>query len=325
METIESLSERLEVLEHIGVDKTYLGELWRGGTLGSGLLLALLIGTLWLAPPLQAAEFTCASGDVACLINAINQANANGEANRITLRRGTYTLTAVDNTTSGEPTGLPVITSPLTIRGQRAETTIIERDTGAPRFRILSVGGTVTLQRLTMRNGFGGAVGGGGIGNGGTLSLIDCILTGNRAQVGGGLFNGGTVTITHTTFDGNGAVLFGGGLFNLEGTVTIANSTFVRNAAETGGGIINGLSSPGMATVILTNTTVAQNHAFGSPSPGGISGAALLQNTIIARNDFQFPGGPNDCSGPVTSLGNNLIGDLTGCTITLQPSDLTGD
>ena len=31
------------------------------------------------------------------------------------------------------------------------------------------------------------------------------------------------------------------------------------------------------------------------------------------------------CSGSVTSLGNNLIGDPTGCTITLQASDLTGD
>src|SRR5262249_40639695 len=32
-----------------------------------------------------------------------------------------------------------------------------------------------------------------------------------------------------------------------------------------------------------------------------------------------------DCAGPVTSLGNNLIGEITGCNIILQPSDLTGD
>ena len=31
-----------------------------------------------------------------------------------------------------------------------------------------------------------------------------------------------------------------------------------------------------------------------------------------------------DCFGPLTSLGTNLIGDPTGCTITLQPTDLTG-
>src|SRR5262247_3233333 len=32
-----------------------------------------------------------------------------------------------------------------------------------------------------------------------------------------------------------------------------------------------------------------------------------------------------DCFGPITSLGNNLIGDTAGCAIVLQPSDLTGD
>jgi hypothetical protein len=148
METIESLHERLEALEHVGVDNEYLGV--RGGTLRVGLLVALLICALGVAPPLEAAEFTCASGNVACLIDAINQANANGEANRITLRQGTYTLTAIN-----DQNGLPVITSPLTIRGPGAETTIIERDTSAPNFRILNVAaaGTLTLQRLTLRNG----------------------------------------------------------------------------------------------------------------------------------------------------------------------------
>ena len=36
-------------------------------------------------------------------------------------------------------------------------------------------------------------------------------------------------------------------------------------------------------------------------------------------------GQPNpapDCFGPITSLGNNLIGDLSGCNISLLPSDL---
>ena len=32
-----------------------------------------------------------------------------------------------------------------------------------------------------------------------------------------------------------------------------------------------------------------------------------------------------DCSGTITSLGNNLVGDPSGCDINLQPSDLTGD
>jgi len=55
----------------------------------------------------------------------------------------------------------------------------------------------------------------------------------------------------------------------------------------------------------------------------------LLQNSILARNDADVPGqiAPSDCTALVTSLGNNLIGNrtFTGCTITLQPTDLTGD
>ena len=53
----------------------------------------------------------------------------------------------------------------------------------------------------------------------------------------------------------------------------------------------------------------------------------MLLNTILARNTALAgpPGRPPDCSATVTSLGTNLIGDPTGCTITLQPSDLTGD
>jgi hypothetical protein len=184
-------------------------------------------------------------------------------------------------------------------------------------------------------------------------------LTRNGANViGGGLLNQGTgtVTITHTTFDRNAVGLeFGGGLANIGGTVTIANSTFVRNLANQGGGIFNGLEPQTLAILTLTNTTVAQNrtrgagagvanngfavlqsttvaqnHAEGGISgPGGVvnGGTLLLQNTIIAHNDFSFPGGSidSDCAGALTSLGNNLVGDPTGCTITLQPSDLTGD
>ena len=48
-----------------------------------------------------------------------------------------------------------------------------------------------------------------------------------------------------------------------------------------------------------------------------------MVNTILAQNTAGFAG--SDCAGTVTSLGTNLIGDPTGCTITLQPTDLTGD
>ena len=118
------------------------------------LVMAALVGTVGLWQPCLAAEFSCAAGDVACLIEAIKTANANGEKNRITLGAGTFTLTTVDNNTHG-PNGLPSITGGLTITGAGADTTRLERAAGAPPFRLLHVAatGVLTLEGLTLRGG----------------------------------------------------------------------------------------------------------------------------------------------------------------------------
>ena len=52
-------------------------------------------------PQSRRRPFIVALGMCPCLIAAINEANANGEKNTIRLEAGTYTLTAVDNGTSG--------------------------------------------------------------------------------------------------------------------------------------------------------------------------------------------------------------------------------
>src|SRR5262249_28067498 len=56
----------------------------------------------------------------------------------------------------------------------------------------------------------------------------------------------------------------------------------------------------------------------------GASSTVQLQNTILARNRSLVAMEGPDCFGPLTSLGTNLLGDPTGCTITLQPTDRTG-
>ena len=223
-----------------------------------GLVLATLLGVLATSRPVPAAEFACAAGDVACLIDAINTANATGEANTITLEAGTYTLTAVDNTTNG-PNGLPSVTSPLTIRGAKAHPTILERDASAPSFRLVHVAasGTLTLDRLILQGG-------------------------QLLQNGNGLFNnGGTVFITHATFRNNGAggfSGFGGGLFNSGGTVVITHSTFARNDTTQGGAWQMGppgrwsLPTPRSRTtsrmrVVVSSTSEARCSSPTPPSP----------------------------------------------------------
>jgi uncharacterized repeat protein (TIGR01451 family) len=306
-----------------------------------------------------AATLTCAAGDVACLIAAIHIANSTPEPDTIQLAAGTYTLTMVDNTIDGA-NGLPSITSALTIQGAGADQTIVERNVNAPQFRLVHVAttGSLTLHALTIRGGRGfGLREGGGIDNRGTLIISSSTISNNGADAGGGitinnsgalslthstiehnvtthpgggLWNvGGTVMITSTTFSSNGPADGGGGLANDGGFVTITNSTFANNIGAGGGA---GLSNGFGGTVILTNSTVARNPLSGSAPQndgGGVAnfgGTVILQNTILALNTVTLGRGRGpDCFGIIISLGHNLIGDTTDCTITLQPTDLAGD
>ncbi len=324
--------------------------------------------------PADSAVFNISSGDVTGLIAAINQANTQAGADTINLDPGTYNLTSVDNFTNGA-NGLPSITSDITINGEDAGTTVIERDPGAPGFRIFAVAvsgkltlnglavvggggvfpgggilneGSLTINRSTIRtNGLGPD--GGGIYNRttGTLNLSHSIVIRNNAHDGAGIFNGGTAIATHSSIIENGAV--GGGAFENDGTATatIQNSTISANSADTGGGILNNgtmtvtnstiannftriLLGGGIAnngTLKITNSTISGNRAATPLNGGGggifNQGILELQNTIVALNTST--GQPNpapDCFGPITSLGNNLIGDLSGCNISLLPSDI---
>jgi hypothetical protein len=353
--------------------------LWRMRPVVS--LLVVLSGFLGLPRPSPAhgVEVACAAGDVACLIEAITQANATGEANTITLEAGTYTLTEVNNTTDG-PNGLPSVRGVVTIQGAGADTTIIERAAGAPGFRLVHVAatGVLTVEALTLRDGFSPSSGepGAGLLNRGTLSLSRTRVASHGADAGAGLANiRGTVTIAATAFVENIAGHPGAGLYNVEGTVTITTTTFARNRAAGGGGLNNnggtviltdstvgpnsadlgggiansngtvvlinstiarnfvarfggaGLWNDEGGTVILTNSTVAENTAIGGRGGGlsNVQGTVVLTNTILARNQILAGGAGPDCVGPVTSLGTNLVGDPTGCTITLLSTDLTGD
>jgi hypothetical protein len=251
-----------------------------------------------------AAEFACAGGDVACLIGAITAANANGEANTITLAAGTYTLTAVNNTTVDGPNGLPSITSPLTITGadisagvgnitignitvgQNPGTgigvgnldapTIIEQALGAPDFHLVHIAetGTVVLHGLTLR-GRAGA-----IANHGTLTLANSVLAGNAHGLGGGIHNTSTMTIV------NSSLSSGDGISN-DGDMAFTNCTVNGAMSNTG-------------DMAFTNCTVS-----GAMSNAGV---VTVQNTILAVS-------VSDCSGPFISLGNNLILGATGCPI----------
>jgi CSLREA domain-containing protein len=225
-------------------------------------------------------------------------------ADTIPLAAGTYTLSIPPDVTEDDNLDgdLDVATgSDVTLTHAGISATAISGG-GVDRVLGLLTGGTAAISGVTIRDGrpltdFGGAI----KNDDGTLVISNSTLTANTANNNGGAlenFNGGTATLTNVTVSGNTA-----------------------SGLNPGGGIRNA----GPSTLNLTNVTITGNTAGDA---GGLSvGSATtnLSNTIIAGNTDTSPAGTNapDCEtgNPITSLGNNLIGDTSSCGYTPAPSD----
>lgn len=141
---------------------------------------------------------------------------------------------------------------------------------------------------------------------------------------GGAIYMQGTsLTINSSSFIGN--VARGGGAIHAwAGNLTIDNSTFSGNISTAvphpfmsyGGGALEIFYTD----VVVRNSTFADNHALNT-SGGAIrvvdvsswgwgTNSFSMSNSIVADNSA--PNGP-ECSGLITSLGHNLIGDMAGC------------
>jgi hypothetical protein len=352
---------------------------WRAHVLGILPVFTLLILNFGKPESVRADDFFCASGDVTCLIAAVNSANAIAGKHVINLDPGIYTFHTF---ATGTRSALPLITSSIRIQPTADEPpTVIERDAAAaPIFNILTVSanGELTLSGLTIQrsnsvvsaiNNFGilslqncvitdNIVDGGAIFNGGTLYLFKTIVSDNSSgHEAGGIRNDGTALIEFSTIAHNGAD--GSGGIQNRGTMVVRNSSIVFNGAG-GSGAGAGIGNIGGGNLEITNSTIAKNvlgSLFGDggggvanlggfvsitnstirenqviEGPGGgiwnSGGTTRVENTIVAGNSFSsrfgFLAGP-DCSGPIVSIGSNLFGDPSGCTVNLQPSDLTGD
>ena len=252
---------------------------------GLVLLLTMLLAVWSNGGVALGAEFTVDStadvvdaniGDGVCddgagnctLRGAIQEANALGGADTITVPPGTYFIALGDLDIAGD----------LTINGSGAIDTIID---GGALDRVLRIHfGTVVITGVTVQNGNTSGEGGGII-NFGALTLTDSTVTGNSTiESGGGIWNGDsvTLTLTNSNVSGNTAKL-GGGIVNFRGTVNVENSTVSANTggSDGGGGILN---NGGPMT--LTNSTVSGNSS--DSIGGGIYNTGDSTLTVINSN-----------------------------------------
>lgn len=169
--------------------------------------------------------------------------------------------------------------------------------------------GSVALTRVTVANNTANFVGG-GIQNLGQMVISDSLISGNVADLGGGVASGSSTglvlqnsTVTGNRSSSNGVVRGGAGIYNTF-VMAIQNSTISGNETAVANGDGGGILNSNLLTV--NSSTIFANSA--SDQGGGLrnaSGIITLSNTIVAQNGA-------DCSGSgVQSSGYNLAGDAT--------------
>jgi hypothetical protein len=132
----------------------------------------------------------------------------------------------------------------------------VARAAGASDFGIFDVpiGGTATLENLTIRNGAAPPFpynSGGGIHNAGTLTVRNSTLTGNTGNRGGGIYNqSGALTVRYSTVTGNSSpASYGEGIHTFTtGSVTLDDVPL-------------GVGGCGTTTTDQRGVTRPQNHA----------------------------------------------------------------
>lgn len=133
----------------------------------------------------------------------------------------------------------------------------------------------------------------------GTLTLANSTVSGNSADVGGGVANYGYLTVVQqSTISGNSAD-FGGGIANSsQGTARVLQSTISGNSAGFGGaGVFN--DGGGMSLIDITVSGNSSVRDGGGVHNSGI--LSLIQSTI-SRNTASRDGGGviNDCESSLT-------------------------
>ncbi|MDE2749638.1 MAG: SH3 domain-containing protein [Chloroflexota bacterium] len=283
---------------------------------------------------------------VCSFYDQIIAANSDRPAGRCPAGSGADTITLSQDITLSSR--LPEITSGLTIEGNGFSIS------GDGKFRIFDVrGGRLTLNNLTVRDGWvgqnvqGGAV---RVGTGGRLNVNNSSFINNSSGGNGGAiwmeFDSYSLTINSSRFIGNVASYSGsaiGSYLAYDRAILISNSSFIDNGGLYDGGAINAgndvrldianssfsnnqtyaggsaLDVSDWAKVTLTHLTFVDNRTTTTGSSirrgqGNNRGWLRLRNSIIAGSDSD----PH-CPDGLTENSGNLFADGS-C-----PSSANGD
>jgi hypothetical protein len=206
----------------------------------------------------------------------------------------------------------------------------------AVRLFTVAPGASLILTNLTLANGYFSVTNGtleptadaGAIyNNGGTVTLVGCLLVNNFAKKqnesanfvppiarGGAIFNnGGNVSLFGTSISNNATLSnggnlnsspgtsFGGAIYNTNGTLTIVGCNVISNACNssvsTGGKSFGGAVFQASGSLLISNSVFAGNVAAGSSNTGlgpaaqpGLGGALAVNGGTLTIDHCQFTG-----------------------------------
>jgi len=168
---------------------------------------------------------------------------------------------------------------------------------------------TITNSLIGLNNRSNAGEGGGiaNLGTGSRVTLINSIISGNRATVarGGGIYNDSILISSGTVISGNLATEQGGGMYNAaSGQVTVIGGSLHANRsdASAGGAFFNA------GTAYLTGAVVTNNRA--STSGGGVENTGSLSidtNAISSNTAVGQPGGGINNQGTLTLTRSALV------------------
>lgn len=208
----------------------------------------------------------------------------------------------------------------LTILGPGADKLAISGGTSSRIFRVTS--GNVIIEDVSMSEGRDLNGNGGCVSNSAVLIMRRVEIRECQAVQGGAVYNDvpGTITLDSSSIVWNSATNYGGGIYLQDGAAFLLNSTISGNQTFNfgGGGIFVAVGN-----LTVSHSTITNNHAPSGHGGGIINaiGNVFSRAALIAGNTALV--GP-DFHGDAISNGFNLVGDATGSTGFLDPSDQTG-
>ncbi len=202
------------------------------------------------------------------------------------------------------------IAKDLTIRGPATtEDTPPIRLDGGGKHEVLRIQWetSAAIENLTIANGLKRADGeyAGGITNFGSLTLTDCLVTGNEGKYGGGIYNRGKLEIYNSRITQNTGD-YGGGIaeaWYTGGDLTVVDSIVADNSARSGGG---GISAHGGGETRVQRTSIESNNAHHG---GGIDGSALVEHSVLRDNEATSGSGGGGYFFDATIVRSAIIGN----------------